>query len=237
MAAEVIRRSNRGPRRADSSGATRESAPLSIAEIDVVGLFGVYDYHLSPSSAAGGSAARLLILYGDNGSGKTTLLKMVSHLLSPADDRGHRTFLARTPFRRLRIALSNGTVVEAEKEVTSGQQELTLRVTPVGGPPCQSSVPISEDGSVNQERRSVTLQEEWAGVILQLKRLGLSIYFLGDDRKAEAEIYRNTGHKVDDTGGWFRSPVQFLVATHSISLLAQNKDNVVPLHAVPEDVA
>jgi ABC-type transport system involved in cytochrome c biogenesis ATPase subunit len=63
-----------------------------IESITVTGLFGLYSYHI-PSSSALGNAA---INYGDNGMGKSTILRLVFHLLSPENSRGHRNFLKAT---------------------------------------------------------------------------------------------------------------------------------------------
>lgn len=79
--------------------------PTFVTEIEVEQLFNLYSYRLAFEQGAPVDLSRLLILYGDNGSGKTTLLSLIFNLLSPAQGRSHRTFLASTPFRRFAVRL------------------------------------------------------------------------------------------------------------------------------------
>ena len=95
-----------------------------IAFVAVEGLHGKLDYHVSVLGAASPKTAaplfavneeRLALLYGSNGTGKTTLLRMLFDALSPSDDRGHRTSLARVRFRRFEIGFANGDSVRYER--------------------------------------------------------------------------------------------------------------------------
>jgi energy-coupling factor transporter ATP-binding protein EcfA2 len=80
-----------------------------ISSIRVEGLFGLYNY-LIPEV---GELSNAAILYGDNGVGKSTLLRLVFHLLSAANDRGHRTALYKAEFQLLEVALCSGTRLTA----------------------------------------------------------------------------------------------------------------------------
>src|SRR5436309_13240168 len=82
-----------------------------IAQIRVEFLFGQYSYVLPREGVLPGAA----ILYGDNGSGKTTILNLVFHMLSPANNRGHRGAISSIPFRSFLINLSDGTQVVARR--------------------------------------------------------------------------------------------------------------------------
>lgn len=97
-----------------------------IQKIRISGLFNRFD-HVIPEN---GDLSSPAILYGDNGVGKSTILNMVFHLLSAAGDQGHRTALRQIPFRTVSIALSNGTVLTAEKEDEFDEDDgvLTLQV-------------------------------------------------------------------------------------------------------------
>ena len=88
------------------------SSPM-LTEIHVVGLFGRYSYDLIvPKGAAGG---RLMLLHGDNGAGKTTILSLLWNLLSHADQRGHKTKIARTPFVEFHVDFSDGSRISVTK--------------------------------------------------------------------------------------------------------------------------
>lgn len=85
-----------------------ETSPL-IKHIGVERLFGRYDYEIDfPEKAI---SDRLVLLYGDNGTGKTTLLNILWNLLSPADNRFHRTNLQKIPFQNFRVDFSNETSI------------------------------------------------------------------------------------------------------------------------------
>jgi len=75
-----------------------------ISNIRVEGLFGLYTYVIPEV----GELTNAAILYGDNGVGKSTVLRLVFHLLSAADNRGHRTALYKTDFLHLEVGLSSG---------------------------------------------------------------------------------------------------------------------------------
>jgi ABC-type cobalamin/Fe3+-siderophores transport system ATPase subunit len=93
---------------------TRSRPKPLINAVEVDDLFGRYSYRIHRPKNKGRDS-RLLLLHGDNGSGKTTILRMLWNLLSPANDRGHRSFLAKTPFRRFLVALSDGVVIEVTR--------------------------------------------------------------------------------------------------------------------------
>src|ERR1700758_1190637 len=75
-----------------------------ISTIHVKGLFGLYTYDIPDV----GELTNAGILYGDNGVGKSTLLRLAFHLLSAANNRGHRTALYETVFQRFEVELSSG---------------------------------------------------------------------------------------------------------------------------------
>jgi hypothetical protein len=88
-------------------------------------LFDLYSYRLPPE----GSFSNAAILYGDNGVGKTTILMLAFHLLSPANNRGHRTQLYKAPFKRFEVGLSSGIVLTANKteKQAVGALDLSIR--------------------------------------------------------------------------------------------------------------
>jgi energy-coupling factor transporter ATP-binding protein EcfA2 len=88
-----------------------------VAEVQVDGLFDRHSYRISPltSEAARRGGPPLMLLYGENGSGKTTILRILWHLLSPADNRSHRSSLARIPFRSAFVRLGNGDAITLTK--------------------------------------------------------------------------------------------------------------------------
>lgn len=84
---------------------TQVDRPL-IRAVSVKKLFGRFNYSFDVP-LVDGVPSRLILLHGDNGSGKTTLLRLIWHTLSSADNRGHRTFIARTAFEEFELSLSD----------------------------------------------------------------------------------------------------------------------------------
>ncbi len=84
-----------------------------ISSVNVRGLFGLYSYTLPEF----GEFHACTIFYGQNGTGKTTILKLIFHLLSSANDRGHRSALFKTDFEGIDVFLSSGYKVSAVKKV------------------------------------------------------------------------------------------------------------------------
>lgn len=83
-----------------------------IASIKVIGLFGLYDYEL-PKNKDFEDAA---ILYGDNGVGKSTVLRLAFHMMSAADNRGHRSALYNAEFERLEVLLTSRVLLSAVRD-------------------------------------------------------------------------------------------------------------------------
>ncbi len=84
-----------------------------IKAIHVSNLFGRYTYTIPSSNQ---TLSDINIVYALNGLGKTTLLKLVFHLLSPSDTRGHRSAIADIPFSELIVTLNDDTVISATKD-------------------------------------------------------------------------------------------------------------------------
>ena len=93
-----------------------------ITSIKVKKLFGLYTYELPYKDLFSDA----VILYGDNGVGKSTLLRLVFHLLSSANDRGHRRALYETIFDELILTLYSGYVLSAYRDVKT--EELVLEI-------------------------------------------------------------------------------------------------------------
>jgi energy-coupling factor transporter ATP-binding protein EcfA2 len=109
--------------RSDYNLLSSEAKPpnaITIVSIKLERILGQYSYDI-PSE--GGALDRVPILYGENGVGKTTILKILFHLLSSANNRGHRTALSKIRFRSVEVHLSNKIVVSAKRhsaEMTGG---------------------------------------------------------------------------------------------------------------------
>lgn len=166
----------------------RTGARTAVQSIEVEKLFGLYDYRLAPSLNAETRPERLLVLYGDNGSGKTTLLKTLVHVLSPANDEGHRSALAQIRFRRFSVSLTNHARVEVFRRSPLLIGEYWYRLTHANGKRSEARIPVSETKQgVTVSFGSKGLERKWEAVRRDIAKLGVSLYFLSDDRKASGQ--------------------------------------------------
>lgn len=95
-----------------------------ISAIRIDNLFGLYDYHLPEEGALPNGA----ILYGDNGIGKSTILRLAFHLLSAANNRGHRSALINAPFDMLEVDLCSGVTLKAARKQLGARSALDLLI-------------------------------------------------------------------------------------------------------------
>ncbi len=161
---------------------------LSVTRIEIEKLFGRYNYILSKEIASTGSLSSLFILYGDNGSGKTTILKLLFHLLSPSEDRGHRAFIAQIPFSKFAVSFAGG----IDLVVTRSQTTLTdLKNNDLLGSfqieLIDKGVSISKvEYKYNDNRKLEGLDKDF---LRKLSELQLNVFFLGDDRVLNSDLF------------------------------------------------
>lgn len=101
-----------------------DEKPL-IQKIRIELLFGLYTYSLPVN----GQLSNAAILYGDNGVGKSTILRLAFHLLSAANNRGHRTALFQTEFKELSIDLADDIILSATRGGKVPADTLRLSIT------------------------------------------------------------------------------------------------------------
>lgn len=193
--------------------------PRAIQQVFVQRLFGQFSYSLGTGDD-GGRLSNLLILYGDNGSGKTTILQLIIHLLSHEASKGHKNFVARTPFERFVVVFADGTCVEARREqgrllgsysaIISKRQEVLQTL----------EFRTGENGELlsNRDEDEAARQAEF---LQALRELNISLHYLADDRKlyeeeAEKARRRRTQrvlapmvHSARDVLFWARNDVTF----------------------------
>jgi ABC-type Mn2+/Zn2+ transport system ATPase subunit len=149
-----------------------------IAEIEVDGLFGRYSYRLVPDLSPDPELDRVIVMWGDNGSGKTTILNALFHLLSSADNQGHRSALADTPFRRLRVVMADGATIAAYRQPGAllGPYQLALRTT--------SGVDLGCEINLNERNRVTKDGNPDLDTFLDNQRsvFPFPVFLMGDDR-------------------------------------------------------
>lgn len=158
----------------------------TIRSVSVRGLFGRFDYDIPALPEQRREAPQLMILYGDNGSGKTTIMRLIVGLLSLSKNKGHRSLLARTPFREFAVRLSDSTELMAFREGPTDIGSYSVRIShPTGAAPL-FQFKADEENSI-KIARDPDASEEYDAYLRELHALRLSVYYLAADRNVQAQ--------------------------------------------------
>lgn len=188
--------------------------PHAIVGFTIQELFGYFDYDLFGEDIKNEDLARLMVLYGLNGTGKTTILKLAYHLLSPSRERGHKSELAKTTFKKFGVTLLDGTSVWAErKEAKPGSfvlhvamprnKTVSYEFLAVDDPP---RIPASGPAGPDFET-----------VMKELLEVTSSFFYLSDDRSLDIEYYDPLGAQTSSDTSFLESYLRHSEYTQRIS--------------------
>lgn len=155
-----------------------------ITEVAVERLFGRYDYRICPLGGDHVEKPSISILYADNGMGKTTILELIFHLLSSADLRGHRTYIARVPFRRFTISFSDRSRITAFRPSDNLVGDFEIELILCTGEAVSAKVEV-EPETERVTERSISLDAE--SLLRRISELDLDVFYLGDTRDLEGD--------------------------------------------------
>lgn len=152
-------------------------------------LFGLYSYSVRLPKDLSENERRLLIIYGDNGCGKTTIINIIHHLLSQHHAKGHRSFLARSRFRRFKLFFSDGKSIEIEKHQNNGIGSYDLRLAINGKIAKEVKVNSSlRDGEIAVRGEDID-DKEIDNLFLELFEQPLSVMTLTDNREFQSDKF------------------------------------------------
>jgi len=181
--------------------------PRAISRISVEELFGRYTYEIPSKDITDADFLKLLILYGENGSGKTTILNLVYHILATAERKGHRTYIAKQPFKRFEVELADGTRIIARRKGDNLDGAFEWLASKRNKILATVSLPVDERKAV-PGRLPENIEGKYNEVIKTIKDLDLQLYFLSDDRKIlgqapeareeEEEIYVSEREEINE---------------------------------------
>ena len=159
-------------------------ANLVITELAIEALFGRYDYRLPLQSEGDTETPCVSLFYGDNGTGKTTILETIFHLLSAHPSKGHKSFVAKTPFRKFDVQFSDQTRVVASRDGNSLTGDFRLSVSSHGTAPQSEIITVDPDsGAVTP----TSMSEDAKALLENLANLGVDVFYLGDSRDLETD--------------------------------------------------
>lgn len=172
-----------------------------IQSIDVTDLFGRHTYNLTPPEDDDPARNGLMLMYGGNGTGKTTILRLVWNLLSPLSNRGHRSYLARTPFRTLQVSFSGGyRILVSKLDELVGSFELIVRdnrkrrvLVHIGYRASSPDYSVRDSTTydileLNNKRRKETIHPSDESYTKFLRSSGRLPIFLSDDRQLHSDF-------------------------------------------------
>ena len=166
---------------------------LVITEVAIEGLFGRYNYRLPLQSEGDTETPCVSLFYGDNGAGKTTILETIFHLLSVHRSRGHKSFIAKTPFRNFEVQFSDQTRVVASRDGKLLTGDYLLSVSHGGAAPHAEMITVDPDSGVVPPG---TLSDAADNLLEDLANLGLDVFYLGDSRDLESDAIPSRRHAI-----------------------------------------
>lgn len=158
-----------------------------IQRVEVKELFGLYDYCIEPKASQEGDHG-LILLYGENGAGKSTILKLVFHLINPVPFGGHRTYVSTVPFKWLRVVLTSGFIVIAEKKDPFDGEEYVVRVTKSDGRELTWKW-LKKEQNIKSDRNYSNLCEAF-------QQEGYRFHYLSDSRRVEGLSDANRSERI-----------------------------------------
>lgn len=165
---------------------SNSQSPL-IRHVNVSELFGQFTYKLDFGGGLS-SDGNISILYGANASGKTTLLRMIYGALSRVAQKGSKSYLAETPFRRLQVVLTNGSEVLVEKTDLVGDVDFTLRFANGG---VHNYNFVATDDNVIKRGDNPQIKE----LLLDLAELEIDLFHITDKREYFTTIEHLRPHR------------------------------------------
>jgi len=153
---------------------------VTISQVLVRDLFGLFNYAIPKDKNT--KISEVLIIYGDNGSGKTTLLRLIFHLLACEVSEGHKTFVACTKFREVKIFFSNGYTLRAYRKSESLIGSFLMELANANDLISKTEFIADSENSVKSGGPKDKENKEFLEAV---EALNLSMYLLGDDRTVQ----------------------------------------------------
>ena len=140
-------------------------------------------------------APRLSLLYGDNGKGKTTILELIFHLISPAVTRGHRSHVARIPFKQFSIFFSDRSQLTASRRSDDLVGDYSLTLVSAHGTTDSAEVTIDRE---TQNIRVKQLTPEIKKILDQIADWNLDVLYLDDSRDLKGDTITSQFARLSD---------------------------------------
>lgn len=192
---------------------------LFIKRIHVDKLFGLYTYDLAVPDSLFSDISRLLILYGDNGSGKTTVLKLLFHILSPSIAAGHRSYIAKTPFRYFSVELNNNIVLSVSKTDTNFVGPYTLSLF-YNDDCIKVDVPVDQDSNVPPSGDAI---DKLIALYKIVESFDVRIYLLSDLRQLDSDKYREHEQDSDRLTSYVHEYASSQIVNSELAIIARNQ--------------
>ncbi len=171
----------------DRPSIAKRTPTLYISGLFVENLFGFYTYDQKVKPSSDERSERLILIYGDNGSGKTTIVRLIYHLLSRSSQRGHRTFIARTRFKKFGLYFSDGRTLTVRKLEDTGVGSYVLSISREDEILQQIEVGVTKDDTEITVKNKDLDDKELRAFFDELFPEDIECYLLSDNREFSSD--------------------------------------------------
>jgi energy-coupling factor transporter ATP-binding protein EcfA2 len=191
---------------------------LLIKKVIIESLFGHAEYTLNFSDGSSSNGADINVIYGLNGAGKTTVLQLIYNILTP-EAAGTKTWVAQTPFRRVKIYFSDNDYIDVEKlKGLTGSYKIACVF---GGAAKKFSVIANSENAVRNDYtgQQVGFYRDY------LRSLKLNLFFMSDRRKYKTNSVLFKRTEVSGSEEW----VEFVDPAGRRRRMSAKSDDGAPL--------
>ena len=171
----------------------KQSQTHLIQSLYIEDLFCSYTYQLTLSDSFFSDNDKIMLLYGNNGAGKTTILNIIYHMLHPEPYGGHRSHIARIPFKKFEVNLSSNYKICLIRDTAEDKQYRYLVYD------SDDNLKIDWEWRPETNRRNEVPKEDeqlYSQLCEYLRDLNISFHYLKDSRRVEGDDYQSERRKI-----------------------------------------
>jgi predicted ATPase len=171
----------------------------ALVRMEVLGLFGKYDFPNIELHSGDRNHPNLAFLYGENGVGKTTILRLIYLILDYTEGSGSKSELAKIKFESVTLYFKSGRKISVTRpSANSGSYNFRIEGE---GEPISYIVRVDSDDDVIDSEPTI-----FPRLYNGIQNLGFDVVFLSDSRTLRASFkYSKQDDSATSYAGLFRN--------------------------------